>query len=418
MAVPDWFARARFGLFVHWGAYSQHGWEPSWPLVGGIPAFPHCQDVPVATYYRDALRFAPKPGAPREWMRLAQRCGMSYAVLTTKHHDGFTLFACDHSDFGVAQAAVGRDVVAEFVQAARAEGLRVGLYFSLADWHHPDYPAFADGMRPYPFLAYPRPEPARWARFLEDMRAQLTHLLTAYGTIDLLWFDGGWERSADEWQARDLEAHLRSLQPGIVINDRLPGAGDYDTPEQCLPGTPPARAWETCMTMNHSWGNVAADREWKSTRHLVGVLTEVASGGGNLLLNVSPDGEGRIPAWQQERLEGIAAWMDRHGEAIVGTERGLAPWQFHGPTTRKGARTYLFCPMRPQEFVVLRGVHGRRVTKVRTLGTGRPLPFELRLAAMDRVLGGDPLCDVLIETPDDALDPLLTVIEVEALLVH
>jgi alpha-L-fucosidase len=413
MPTPAWFAAARFGLFVHWGPYSRHGWEPSWPLVGGIAAFPYCQDVPVATYYADALRFAPPPGAPREWMRLARRAGMTYAVLTTKHHDGFTLFPCAESAFGVAQAG-GHDLVGEFVSAARAEGLRVGLYYSLADWRHPDYPAFTDAMRPYPFLAYPRAEPACWARFLADMRAQLTHLLTAYGPIDLLWFDGGWERSAGEWEAHALEAHLHRLQPGIVLNDRLPGAGDYDTPEQSVPVTPPTRPWETCLTMNHSWGNVDADREWKSTRHLLTVLTEVAGGGGNLLLNVSPDGDGGIPAWQVERLDGIATWMARHGEAIAGTGVGLAPGQFYGPTTRRGERTFLFCPMRPEEFVVLRGVHGRRILSVRALGTDRPLPFQLRLAAMDRILGGDPVCDVLIETPGDALDPLLSVIEVRA----
>ena len=413
MTVPDWFASARFGLFVHWGPYSRHGWEPSWPLVGGLSAFPYCQDLPVETYYRDALRFAPPPAAPRDWMRLARRCGMTYAVLTTKHADGFTLFPAA-SRFGVGQADGGQDLVGPFVAAARAEGLRVGLYFSLADWHHPDYPAFSDAMRPYAFLAYPRPEPARWARFLDDLRAQLRHLLTAYGTIDLLWFDGGWERGADEWGSRELEAMIRALQPDIVLNDRLPGVGDYDTPEQAVPLTPPARAWETCMTMNHSWGNVAADREWKSTRYLLTVLAEVAGGGGNLLLNVSPDGDGRVPAWQVERLEGIAAWMARHRDAIDGSARGLEPWQFYGPTTRNGARTFLFCPLRPQELVVLRGVYGRRIESVRALGTGAPLPLELRLSAVDRMFGADPLCDVLIRTADDVLDPVLTVIEVRS----
>lgn len=170
------------------------------------------------------------------------------------------------------------------------------------------------------------------------------------------------------------------------------------------------------MTMNHSWGNVAADGERKSVRHLLGVLAEVAGAGGNLLLNVSPDGDGHLPAWQAERLDGIAAWMDRHADAVVGTEAGLAAWQFHGPTTRKGDRTFLFCPMRPQELVVLRGVHGRRVTRVRALGSGRELAFDLRLAAIDRILGpaADPLCDVVVHTPDDALDPVMTVIEVTA----
>lgn len=412
MSVPAWFTAARSGLFVHWGTYSVRGWEPSWPLVGGSPAFPYCQDVPAADYFRTAPEFAPPPDAPRAWCALARRAGMAYAVLTTKHHDGFTLFPCPASAFGVGQTLPGRDLVGEFVTAARAEGLRVGLYFSLSDWHHPDYPAFHDGMRPYPLIAYPRPEPAAWARYLDDLRAQLRHLLTAYGPIDLLWFDGGWERTIDEWRAPELERLVRGLQPDIVLNDRLPGAGDYDTPEQSVPGTPPARAWETCLTMNHSWGNVAADREWKSPRYLTTTLAEVAAAGGRLLLNVSPDGAGRLPAWQVDRLDAIAGWMARHAPAVAAEPAGSASWRFPGPMTRAGDRTYLFCPMRPQEFVVLRGVHGRRITAVCALGSGRPLPFTLRLSAIDRVFGGDPLCDVVIDTPDDALDPLLTVIEV------
>lgn len=414
MREDHWFGGARFGLFVHWGAYSLHGWEPSWPLVGGSEAFPYGQDVPVATYYRDVLRFAPPAGAPRAWLEHARRCGMQYAVLTTKHHDGFSLFPDPDGALGVGQVAGGRDLVADFVAATRDAGLRVGFYFSLSDWHHPDYPAFTDAMRPYPLVAYPRPEPARWTRFRAHLLRQLRHLLTAYGPIDVLWFDGGWERTAAEWGSDELVATIRALQPDIVINDRLPGAGDYATPEQALPAQPPDGPWETCVTMNHSWGNVAADPERKSVRQLLGMLAETACGGGNLLVNVSPDGDGRLPAWQAERLDGMAAWMARHRAAILGTQRGLAPWQFYGPTTRRGDRTYLLCPMRPQELVVLRGVYGRRITGVRALGSGAALNVQLRLSAIDRLFGSDPLCDVLIEVPDAAIDETMTVIEVTA----
>jgi alpha-L-fucosidase len=267
-------------------------------------------------------------------------------------------------------------------------------------------------MRPYPMLAYPPPDAAAWQRFHADLCGQLRHLLTAYGRIDLLWFDGGWERSIDEWRASEIEQLVRTLQPDIVMNDRLPGAGDYDTPEQSVPGTPPARAWETCLTMNHSWGNVAADREWKSARQLISTLVDVISSGGRLLLNVSPDGAGRIPAWQAERLETLADWMDRHAAAVAADPAGPASWRFPGPMTRAAERAYLFCPMRPQEFVVLRGVYGRRIAGVCAVGSNHDLRFTLRLSAIDRILGGDPLCDVIIVTPDDALDPLLTVIEV------
>ena len=164
--------------------------------------------------------------------------------------------------------------------------------------------------------------------------------------------------------------------------------------------------------MNHSWGPVAQDRERKSVRSLVTTLVEVVGAGGNLLLNISPDGDGGVLDWQRERLEGIAAWMRNHAAAFAGTTGGLAPGQFYGPSTRRDNTTYLFCVMRPQDLVVLRGVHGQRIEAVRALGSGRALSFELRLSAVDRILGHDALGDVLIEVPDDAMDPLITVIEV------
>jgi alpha-L-fucosidase len=409
-----WFDDARFGMFVHWGPYSVRGLEPSWPLVGGSVAFPHGQDVSVEDYYEGTDEWAPPAGFADEWARLAVAAGMRYAVLTTKHHDGFTLFPTTTSPRGVHESAPGRDLVGEFVTAMRGVGLKVGLYFSLPDWGHPDYPAFTDEMRPYPLIAYPRAEPEVWARFIDAQRAQLDHLLTAYGTIDVLWFDGYWERFPDEWQAEELAALIYERQPDILINDRLPGVPGYETPEQTVPAEAPDHRWETCLTMNDSWGNVDADRGWKSPRLLLDTLAGVAGGGGNLLLNVSPDGDGHVPAWQRERLEAIGSWVQRHGEAIFGTDAGLEPWQFTGPSTRSqdGTRTYLFCTMRPQEHVLLRGLHGKRFESVRTLGTDQALDFELRLSALDRIHGGDRPCDVLISVPEDAIDPMITVIEV------
>lgn len=410
--LDSWFASARFGLFVHWGMFSNKGLEPSWPLVGGFPAFPFGQKLNTAEYYEGAETWVPPEGAPREWARAAKACGMRYAVLTTKHHDGFALFDSPHSDFGVARNAPGRDLVREFADACRAEGLRVGFYFSLADWHHPDYPAFTDDMQPYPFITYPRSEPERWERFLVDLRGQLDHLLTNYGEISTLWFDGGWERSAPEWQAAELETFIRERQPGIVINDRLPGVKDYESPEQSLPTEAIDGWWEMCLTMNHSWGPVAADRSYKSVRYLLSILADVAAGGGNLLLNVSPDGEGRLLDWQRERLEGIAGWMAHHSAAIFDTEPGLEPGHFYGPSTRRGDTYYLLCPMRPVEQVTVRAFPGRRIESVRALGAGADLKYELRLTALDRILGSGDLCDVVIRVPDDACDDLMTVLEV------
>src|SRR3989454_6242958 len=201
----SWFNSARFGMFVHWGHSSQQGIELSWPLVGGVFALPRCQPVPVEQYHASAATFDPKEWDARELARTAKRCGMQYAVLTAKHHDGYAMFASRHSEYSVTHSPYGRDIVAQFAEAVRAEGLRVGLYFSLSDWHHPDYPAITQADLPYQFPRGIQPVPERWPCFLDYMFEQVRELLSNYGTIDLLWFDGGWERRPEEWRARELE---------------------------------------------------------------------------------------------------------------------------------------------------------------------------------------------------------------------
>ncbi len=406
----DWFGRARFGLFVHWDHASAQGLELSWPLVGGLFALPKCQSVTVADYHRSASTFDPSAWDPRALARLAARAGMQYGVFTAKHHAGYAMYPTALSEHSVAASPCDRDLVREWVEALRAEGLRVGLYFSLSDWHHPDYPAFTDDDRPYlPGFSPPRPSPERWARYLAFLRGQLRELLTNYGPIDVLWFDGGWERPADWWEPAALESMIRELQPGIRINDRLPGVADFTTPEQFVPPTPPGGAWETCLTMNDSWGYVPSDTDYKSAHELVHTLCEVAAKGGNLLLNVSPTGTGALPAEQQERLEQIATWMATNAESILDTDPGLEPWQFYGPSTRRGDRLYLHLLMRPYGQVTVRGVPVRRVTRVAQLGRDDELSYLVRTSVLDR-LNADPTGELVISVPEDTLDPLATVL--------
>jgi alpha-L-fucosidase len=412
--MPEtWFDGARLGMFIHWGHVSARGFELSWPMVGGTRALPHCQDVPAADYHASAAEFAPHRDSARAWLASAKRAGMRYAVLTAKHHDGFALFDTRHGDFSSAHAAYRGDVVREYVNAAREVGLRVGLYFSLCDWHHPDYPAFTDEHRPYRFGTVPRPSEEQWARYLEFLFGQVRELLTGYGKIDLLWFDGGWERSAEQWRTGELEAMIRELQPDILINDRLPSAGDYDTPEQFVPAIAPARRWETCLTMNESWGHNPSDAEAKSARELVHVLCEVAGRGGNLLLNVSPTGDGSLPPWQVERLDAIASWMAKHADAIHDTVPGLEPWQFYGPSTRKGERLFLHLLAWPYETVTVRGLHVRRVRAVRELASGTPLEHRARCTVIDTLFNANPTGELQVRVPERLLDPLATVIEIE-----
>jgi alpha-L-fucosidase len=371
-------------MFICWGHCSQRGLELSWPLVGW-DMLPY--NIPVDEYHSTAATFDPVHFDPRDWARRAKRSGMQYAVFTAKHHDGFAMFHTRTTDYSIEHTPFRRDIVREYVEAFRAEGLRVGLYFSLIDWHHPDYPAFTEDDKPYKWGVWQRPEPEQWERFIGAMFAQVRELLTNYGRIDLLWFDGGWERTPEDWKSRELERMIRELQPAIVINDRLPGCVGYATPEQSVPARPLPGTWETCLTMNESWGYSPRDRSYKSARFLINTLQEAASKGGNLLLNVSPMADGAIPAEQIERLDAISDWIARNGESISGALPGFESWQFYGPSTRRAAvvdaseRIYLHLTTRPYETVTVREVKVKRVKAVRALGSGDELRFWPRIAA-------------------------------------
>jgi alpha-L-fucosidase len=241
----------------------------------------------------------------------------------------------------------------------------------------------------------------------------MRELLTNYGKIDLLWFDGGWERTPEEWKSREFVEMIHSLQPEVVINDRIPGYGDYKTPEQAVPPKPPEGPWETCLTINNSWGYNPSDKDLKSTRSLIHTVCEVAGKGGNLLLNVSPMGDGALPPEQVERLEAIGSWMDRNNEAIVGTDPGLEPWQFYGPSTHRGNRVYLHVLMKPYESVSVRGVKVKHVGDVRPLASTISLRVRKRVSAADSLFNHDPIGELVIATPASALDSLATIIAVD-----
>ncbi len=411
--MKTWFDTARFGMFVHWGHSSVRGYELSWPLVGGVFSLPFCGNIPVDEYHSTALSFNPQNYNPYEWARLAKSLGMQYAILTTKHHDGFAMFYTEQSDFSIQHSPYGRDIVREFVDAMRSVGIRIGLYFSLIDWHHPDYPAFTETDKPYIFGQQRPPTLEQWERFTHFMFAQVRELLTNYGLIDLLWFDGGWERTPEQWHASGLHEMIRSLQPEILINDRLPGFGDFDTPEQFIPSQPPARAWETCMTINESWGYNPADTHFKSARQLIHTLCEVAGMGGNLLLNVSPMGDGQIQPELLERLAVVETWMAANFESIIGTQPGLEPWQFYGTSTRQGDRIYLHLLMKPYDTISVRGMPIKRVKSVRVLADGNELQYTTRCAIMDSFSNPNPLGELTIQVPESVIDPYATVIAID-----
>lgn len=399
MAAMNWFTGAGLGLFVHWDHASQQGIEVSWPLVGRslISGSDEARDtVSVAQYHSSAATFNPRRWDAAALARLARSCGARYVVFTARHHSGYSMFHTKAADFSIEHSPYRADITRQIVEAARAEGLRVGIYYSLSDWHHPDYPAFEESDKPYAFERYRRPSPAAWARYLDYLRAQLTELLTQYGPIDLLWFDGQWERTAEEWHAAELRRLVASLQPDAIVNNRLPGQGDYETPEQLLPSTRPLGPWELCLTMNDSWGWRPKDTNYKSPRALARYLVEVVSRGGNLLLNVSPMGYGGLPDVQVSRLKELGAWITTHGEAVIGVRPAPAGVEFYGPATLGGNRLYLHLLAQPVANVAVRGLPVRRVRQVSVVGTKEPLTYQ---ANEDHRSGVDMLGELIIAAP-------------------
>jgi alpha-L-fucosidase len=408
-----WFDDARFGMFIHWDHASQRGWEVSWPMAGGLFTLPHCQSVTPDEYHALAASFSPDAFDAGDVARRARDAGMRYVVFTTRHHNGFSMYNTALSEHNIMRTPYGRDLTAQIADAFRAEGLRVGFYYSLSDWHHPDYPPLLESQRPYlPGFTPPRPSDEQAERFRAYLLGQLRELLTNYGPVDVLWFDGQWERSPDWWDVDAIDALARELQPGILINDRLPLHGDYVTPEQFVPATAPGERWETCFTMNDSWGWNPDDTNYKSPRAIVHALCETAGRGGNLLLNVSPHGDGTLPPEQVERLDALTSWMAAHGEAIHGTVAGLEPWQFYGPSTRRGDRIFVFCLLRPYDTVTVRSLPVKRVARVLVLGTGAPLTFSTRTGVIEQLMP-DPDGDVTIVVPERELDEYATVIAID-----
>ncbi len=413
MAAADWFSGARLGLFIHYDHASQQGVELSWPLLGRAEDPGRVEHA--ADYHATASSFDPVRWDPVDLARHAADAGMRYAVFTTKHHSGWTAWPSKVAPFTIASSPYGRrggDLVRSYTDAFRAAGIKVGLYFSLADWSHPDYPAWTDEQRPYDFQTGPRiVDQAGWHRFRQVLKDELTELLTDYGPIDLLWFDGQWERSPEVWGTAELREHIHRLAPEVVINDRLTDAGDYATPEQAVPAHPPDGPWETCLTMNDSWGYIPSDQHYKSATRLITSLAEIASKGGNLLLNIGPQPDGSVPQQELTRLDQIGAWLTTHGESIFDTSPGLEPWQFYGPSTQRGNAVYLHMVGWPLESVSVRGVRVARAQRAHLLGSDDPLPLDRVVAAQDG-FAADPIGELTIALPDRPDDPL-PVIKVE-----
>ncbi len=419
-ADTSWFRGLGLGIFLNWTHSSTQGWEMSWQMVGGVTGqYPPREPVPCEEYFANPRTFNPDQFDADQWARSLVAAGARYAVLMTKHHDGFALWDSEFSDYTVTKASpFGRDIVAEVVSALRRHGLRVGLYFSIVDWYSELYPRYTDDniRKPYELGVYPR-QPETWDAFRTYLLNQLTELLTKFGHIDIMWLDGEFEHSRDEWDFGQIREHIRAVSPATIVNDRCVGFGDFRTPEQQLPESAPDGPWEQCMTMNDSWGWVAEDQAWKSPHQLIESLVETVSTGGNLLLSVGPMGNGAFPPEAEERLAALGRWIGANGEALQGLSSGLRPWQCRLPSARRveedgSSRLFIYLTFEPGSILRLRDLPVRRIERVSILGSGRDLPFVTSANIVDiqrQVLDalGDLVIDVELD-PEDCV-PVIAV---------
>jgi alpha-L-fucosidase len=372
-----WWQEARFGMFIHWGVYSIPG-RGEWLL--------YQEHIPFNEYARLADQFNPKQYNPKEWVALAKAAGMKYMILTTRHHDGFCLYDSKVSEFTAVKTAAGRDLIAEFADACHAAGMRMGFYYSLQDWHFPGvlpqgYPVSDQTLQP----------------LVDQAFAQIRELLSNYGTVDILWFDGSWPDNPKRWRSQELVDMARKLQPNIIINDRAGVPADFATPENVVTAQP--RPWESCFCMNRTWGYAPFDRNYKPVHEILRLLASCASQNGNFLLNVSPDGEGRIPLEQVEILQNVGRWMKVNGQAIYGAGPSPVVAPNLGMQSRVKDRVYLLIQRWPGSTVPFAWC-GSRIKSARVLTTDQYARVEQK---EDRVW--------LRDLPPFPPDPYLNVIE-------
>lgn len=368
-----WWREARFGMFVHWGLYS--GLAGTWEgkpvgTKGGMEWIQERVKADTETYAKRAIPlFKPKPGFAGEWARVAKEAGCRYVVFTSKHHEGFALHDSKVGDYD-AGSVLRRDLVKEIVNAVRTEGLRVGYYHSVIDWHHDQYEYGRSKQLPHPLKGKPYPNGQRdHSKYVAYLHAQVDELVSNYGPVDILWWDYSSQdfQGQEAWRAFDLLDKVRGKQPKIIMNNRLfripeagfsgmgtaaiapqldPKYGDFITPEQHIPATGmPGVDWETCMTMNTTWGYSEHDHAWKPNETLIRNLIDIASKGGNYLLNIGPKADGSVPAESVQAMKAIGAWMKENSESIYGTSAGPFDKLAWGRCTRKpgpGGRTRLY----------------------------------------------------------------------------
>ena len=392
MGRLDWLLHDRFGMFIHWGIYA-------------IPArgewVRNNERISVEDYQIYFDEFNPTDYDPKAWAKLAKEAGMKYAVLTSKHHDGFCLFDSKLTDYKSTNTLCKRDLVREFLDAFRAEGIKVGLYYSIIDWHHPDYPHYGDSHHPMRENEAYKGLEHNFDNYLEYMHGQVRELCTDYGKLDILWFDFSYgDMSGEKWRATELVNMVRKLQPTVLIDNRLEASGsgfgslmtdnpnvysgDFVSPEQIIPPKgirkPNGESvpWEACLTMNNNWGYAEFDKAFYQPQVVVRKLVECVSKNGNMLLNVGPDAKGNIPQESVEILKSVGKWMKKNSESIYGCGYADMPKPDYGRITKSadGKRIYVHVMEAPIGPVPIEGINADQIKRVRLLSTGAELSIK------------------------------------------
>ncbi|MGO4288628.1 alpha-L-fucosidase [Chitinophaga sp. RAB17] len=395
----QWFADAKLGIFIHWGIYSVNGIDESWSF--------HNKKISYPDYMQQLKGFTASNYDPQAWADLIKASGARYAVMTTKHHDGVALWDSKYSKLDVANSTPAkRDVLTPFYAALRRDSIKCGAYFSLIDWSHNDYPQFLKDSNRYDIKA----QPERWQRFLKYYEGQMAEVMTKFNP-DLWWFDGDWEHSPEEWEAPKMRNMLTTHNPKTIINGRLQGYGDYETPEQNFPvSRPKYHWWELCMTINNNWGWQPQDNNWKTPFEIITIFVDAVSNGGNLLLDIGPKADGTIPAEEVTMLKELGAWNQRNGEAVFNTNAGIPQGHFYGPTTlsKDSSTLYLFLPAKTSGQVMVKGLTNK-IESITMLGSGQQLTHKV----VGKISWSPVPGLVFIDVPEHGQDKYITVLKLK-----
>ena len=392
----EWFAEAKLGIFIHWGIYAVNGVSESWSFFNNY--------LPYEEYMKQLDGFTAAKYNPKEWVDLIKESGARYTVITTKHHDGVALWDTKAGDLSTVKSTPAkRDLLTPFVEEVRKHDLKLGFYYSLLDWSHPDYPNKTRTEVRY------KDDPERWAKFQKFNFAQLTELNKTWKP-DLYWFDGDWEQSAETWNSKGIIDLLRSDNPNVIVNSRIQGYGDYATPEQGVPVVRPKdKYWELCMTMNDSWGYQHADTNYKTPQILLRTFVDCLSMGGNLLLDIGPREDGTIPDEQVAILKEFGRWIKKHKEAVYETRAGIPAEHFQGYSTlnKGGDVLYLYLSYRPNGPIEVKGLMNK-VNRVWVVGNGTMLPFKIHNKNYWSEVPGN----LYIDVPERVQDANITVLAI------